>query len=569
MLGWSVARDNTLQRYRITSPLGQSSFFLKQDSVVEVLVNGHTVQTLQMSAGPHQVKDFPLISGANDVVLRITDTAGRVEYINATFMYDPTLLKAGESEFNYAAGVPSMPDPREPIYRYGDGPAVSAFHRWGVTDHLTLGFDAQGEERTQLAGAEAVIGLPVGTFNFDAGFSHNQTLGLGSAQRLEYHYYAPTEGPFAAGVLSLAAQHLDAYYTPPTPFTTVSTNGSLWNVQARYSQRLSDNFSAGIGYSVRWGDRLSRIGDANLLFGYNHGRLAADLSLDHYDGSFNKSTWAVFLSIRITLGRNQSLFGSYDSGSHTSRGEWQYLPANDFEAVGGTLGVQTTPHEADLYGNILYTGRRAELGFSQNILSSGEKVANLRWGAALVYADGLFAVSRPVLDSFAIVRSSDALRQEGGVGVDAQAGRFRGQEDFFGPAVLPQLYSYYPKRVVVEPRAGDADFDPKEGDFTLQPTYRSGTAVRVGHEAIINALVRLKWPDGLPAALQVLIVTAPGGATSETVTDRDGNAYLSDLKPGKYTAMIADSLETRFGFTIPTTKERQVSLGEIKLPAKP
>ncbi|MCX8107715.1 MAG: fimbrial biogenesis outer membrane usher protein, partial [Verrucomicrobiae bacterium] len=86
--GLSIHRENRLQPYLITTPMGHSSFFLK-DSTVDVIVNGHRIRTLQLKAGPHEIGDFPLSRGANDVVLRITDKFGHVEYSRATFFTTP------------------------------------------------------------------------------------------------------------------------------------------------------------------------------------------------------------------------------------------------------------------------------------------------------------------------------------------------------------------------------------------------------------------------------------------------------------------------------------------------
>ena len=174
MLGLSLNRQDSLQPYRITSPLGQSAFFLKQDSKVEIIINGRAVQTVQMNAGPHQISNFPLTGGANDVALRITDPVGRVEYINATRYYDPGLLKAGETEFNYALGLPSIIDPQSPFYHYSSQPAASAYHLWGITDRLTAGLNAQLTPNTQQGGLQAILSTPVGTLALDSGFDYDR-----------------------------------------------------------------------------------------------------------------------------------------------------------------------------------------------------------------------------------------------------------------------------------------------------------------------------------------------------------------------------------------------------------
>ncbi len=59
MLGFSANRQDSLQPYRVTSPLGQSAFFLQSDSKVDIIINGHAVQSLQLSAGPAPDQQFP------------------------------------------------------------------------------------------------------------------------------------------------------------------------------------------------------------------------------------------------------------------------------------------------------------------------------------------------------------------------------------------------------------------------------------------------------------------------------------------------------------------------------
>ena len=203
MAGLSFHRENSLQPYYVTSPLGQSAFFLKQDSKVEIQVNGRTIQTLQMAAGPHQISNFPLTAGGNNVILRITDPVGRVEYVNATLFYDPGLLKAGESEFNYAAGFPSITDPENPYYQYNPNPAASAYQRWGLNDSVTLGVNAQATKDTQQGGAQGILATRAGIFTYDSAFSHDTAINFGHFQRLQYNYYTPPGSVLSDGNLNL------------------------------------------------------------------------------------------------------------------------------------------------------------------------------------------------------------------------------------------------------------------------------------------------------------------------------------------------------------------------------
>jgi outer membrane usher protein len=178
LLGLTVARNFSLQPYRITQPLGQTSFFLKGPSKVEVLVNGQPVQTLQLQAGPQNLRDFRFASGANDVTLRITDEVGRVEIIQLSYFFDYSLLAQGEQEFAYSIGVPSRLAPGGREYE-GQFPGYSAFHRIGLTDRVTAGLNLQGEDDQQMFGGECGLGHATRQLSTGRGVEPREGCGLG------------------------------------------------------------------------------------------------------------------------------------------------------------------------------------------------------------------------------------------------------------------------------------------------------------------------------------------------------------------------------------------------------
>jgi outer membrane usher protein len=293
------------------------------------------------------------------------------------------------------------------------------------------------------------------------------------------------------------------------------------------------------------------------------------VTLDHNSGTASHGEWTAFFSLRINLERGHNLFSTYDTSTHTSRTEWQYTPADNVETVSSTVGLQHTPSQEEYYGDLNYGGRRAELSLFQDAYSSGQNQTSLRWGTALVYADGEFGISRPVQDSFALFKSTGSLQADGGVGVQPQSQRFQAQEDGLGPAVLPQLAGYYPTHVTAEARRPETDFDPQDGDILVLPTYRSGTLIRLGHPAMLDATIKLTWSDGQPVSCQDGRLTAENGTSTEFISNHQGVAYFNGLSAGKYRAVISGYPEAEFSINIPQTSARQIDLGEIKLSVKP
>ena len=408
-----------------------------------------------------------------------------------------------------------------------------------------------------------------GIFDFDSAFTHDRSLGIGSAHQLQYHYYAPRESLFADGQFTLAARYQSPDYTALSPFATPVSHDSLWTYQAQYSQRLGERWFAGVGYSLQLNGDITQLATCSLIGGYHWGRIYADVTLDHNSGTASHGEWTAFFSLRIDLEHGHSLFSTYDTSTHTSRSEWQYAPPDNVETISGTVGLQHTPGQEEYYGNLNYAGRRAEFSINQDVFSAGQNQTSLHWGTALVYADGEFGISRPVQDSFALFKSTGSLQEDGGVGVQPQAQRYQAQEDWFGPAVLPQLTAYYPTHVTAEPRRSEADFDPQDGDILVQPTYHSGTLIRLGHPATLDATLKLTWSDGQPVNCQDGRLTAENGTSLEFISNRQGLVYLSGLAAGKYRALISGYPEAEFSIIIPKTSARQINLGEIKLSVKP
>lgn len=568
MAGLSLHRENSLQPYRITSPLGQSAFYLKEPSKVEVLVNGHAVHTLQLGPGPHRLSNFPLTGGANDVVLRITDPVGRVEEIKATFFYDSVLLKQGESEFSYGVGLPSRPDPDDPFYEYRAEPAASAFHRWGLTDTLTVGVNGQAMRQGQSAGTELVYNTAVGVFDLEAGLTQAEDVGWGHAERVQYRYYAPAESLLKDGVLSLAVRHTSDDFAVSTPFTEPVAPGETWDFQARYSQRLTDHLSAGLAYGEQLWRGETSLRTGSLTLSHRWRRFSTDVTLQRNEGPASTDEWAGHVSFVVQLGRGATAFASYDTPTHSTRAELQYSPPRNVESLSGAIGMQDVSGDQNVYGNLRYYGRRAELTLSQDSYTTGENRASLRWGTALVYAGGGFGVSRPVQDSFAVFESTGSLREEGGLGVQPQGPTYTAREDWLGPAVMPELTAYYNTRVVAEPLEASADFDPQEGDLLLKPTYRSGTRVRIGRPARTSVTATLVWADGKPAALQSGRVIGPDGAITEFITNREGLTYLYELPGGAYRGTLEAHPDAPFTFTIPADQPADLKLGSIRVPAQ-
>lgn len=575
MGGLTVARNFSLQPYQVTQPRGRTSFFLKAPSKVEVLVNGQPVQSLQLPAGPHNVQDFLFASGGNDVVLRITDDVGRVETIQLSFFFDPRLLAAGEQEFSYSVGFPSRLGETGPEYE-SSRPTVSLFHRVGLSDTFTVGLNLQGNENQQMLGAESVWATSFGIFQPDVAASHGDGVGVGYAARLGYLYHSAASS--VGGTWALAVQHRSPSFA--SLGNLEPNNAVAWDFSARYSQRLPWGLSGGAGgsYQISRGDHRNLSG-VNLLLSRRFGRsCSADLTLDRRDIISGQTEYRAFLSLTVLFsGGRQSLRTSHDTFSGISRADWQYTAQNPVGGLDGSLGLQRRPDDYSVFGSARYNSSRAEMSLSQDVTTPGtpaEQTAirtRFRFGTALLYADGQLAVSRPVQDSFAIIAPHPDLKGQK-IGVDPLRDTYTATIDRWGPAVVPNLGSYQYRTVTIDAPELPPGYELGPGSYMIRPTYKSGTAIRVGTGATVLLGGILENADGTPVSLEageIVSLSEPVEKPLELFTNRRGKFSLEGLRPGAYEMRLFSDPPTAVRFEIPKGKVGIYDIGTLRLPKAP
>lgn len=574
MAGVTVARNFALQPYRITEPRGQTSFFLRSPSTVEVLVNGRPIRTLRLAPGPHSLQDFNLADGGNDVVLQITDDVGRRETLRLSFFFDARLLAAGEHEFAYSVGVPSHPGDRGPEYAT-DTPAVSFFHRFGITDSFSAGMNFQGDENRQLMGVESLWATGFGTFQPDIAGSHMHGGSNGYAARLGYRYHDLSS--HRGRSWNVSAQ----YQSPGFAGFNASADTSAWNpvawsVSARYRQRLPLQFHGGVGitHQIRRTSPSSLTG-LNLFLSRRIGRSGSmDVSLDRRETRDGTVDHRAFISYTYVFpGHRQRIRTTYDSLSGTSRADWYYTARNPVGGMDANLGVQHSHNNESIYGGTRYTGYRGEASLVHDVTTpiSGEMQTDsrtrFRFGTALVYADGQFAVSRPVRDSFAMITAHPDLHGHT-IGVDPLRERHSAKIDRWGPAVIPDLNAYLARNIVIDAPDLPPGYEIGSSVYTLLPAYKTGTVVRVGTGATVLYSGILQDADGMPVPLkfgEIIALADSDQPPIEFFTNRSGRFSIEGLRPGSYEMILFNDVPTSAHFTIPPDRSGIYDAGILRL----
>lgn len=587
MFGATLARNFDLQPYRVTEPTGQTSFFLKSASRVDVFVNGQKVRTLQLEPGPYNIRDFPVVSGANQATLVITDPTGRVETRTLDIVTDLNLLAAGLHKYAYSAGVVSRIDARRKTYDTGV-PVFSGFHRYGLTDDVTLGANLQADHIQQMGGVDVTLGRTWGVLRADVAASHAADAGSGLAWRLQYqnidNQRIGEDGSFrGTRNLAVLASYRDRKFAPPG--NPLPDNASSYELAARYGWQSSPSASVSVAGSYR-AFRDDRADDWGVSVSLNQ-RLSGGLNVGFSFGLRQSEGVGIFLTLAWTEpGSRHSLTGSYDSFTHTARADWNYAHDGRSESISASSGVVRTSGREAATGNIAYFGNRGEiaarhdvttaLGESEGTRSATESRTQLRFGTALVYSDGQAAFSRPVTNSFALFVPNPAIAKyliginpSGSRGAEA---RYETKTEGPAPAVVPDLTPYIYRTFRIDASRLPPGFDAGEGSYTVYPGYRSGTVIRLGSNANVMADGTLVSPDGAPVALQagtIRPLADPAALPQAFFTNRAGRFRIEKLKPGRYVMQLFSAPDATLLVDIPEGAAGPTPIGVLVLPATP
>jgi outer membrane usher protein len=599
MLGLSAEKSySKLQPAANIHPTGSRSFRIERPSNVDVMINGHVTQRLHLRPGDYDLKDLPLAAGANDITLIIEDDVGQKRTLEFSVFSGRSLLAPGISEWALSAGVAShFASDGEPEFGnmfsntdYDfDSPIVTGFYQRGLTADLTGNAHLQADAYSVMGGAGAALQTSFGFWGFDAAASHSFEYGFGYAANIGYDL-ANVEGE--DGIhrsVRLAADYRSER------FATVSVddpfNDTMLTLSAMYSQELPWELYGSLAgtYSLGRGEDPDRYG-VDMTLARNFGpSLSAGLSAgyalstggDDDDDDDVEPTNGFRVAIRLgyRLNENSSIDTGYDSGDGRAQLSYRHQEGSGVGAWNAQAELDRTPagnsDEPDdfgLNGSLGYTANRAEIAFSQHTGLAGLETGRidqrtaLTAGTAIAFADGRFAVGRPISNGFAIIGTHSNL-PDSDVAIGASQEENRASSDLLGPALLSDISPYSPARVPYDVSNLPVGYDLGAGAFDLFPSYKSGYKLTIGSDYTVTAFGILADAEGEPIPLLTGTAYEEGHPDDHKVTiftNRTGRFGAQGLRPGRWIIDMATEPPTRFVIDIPKATVGLVKLDTLK-----
>jgi outer membrane usher protein len=596
LAGLRIEKKSGLNPYLKTEPSSEHVFSLTRSSTVNIYINGFLKDKKKLAAGEYKLTDLNLVSGVNKIRLQITDKNGTTREQSFSLLKDQSLLASGRSSYAVEVGVPA--------YRLKDKHhydtatlLVSGHYKAGLSDHLTADTSFISDGESLQIGINALTATPIGNINGRISQLKTAANKQGYAAGFKYQYSPPIQKKDAVQ-FSVSGDYFDKQFTAlsyslenkrlhstdnQSIKSRVSANigkklgknlGTHFNIQRETSyQKPTIRYSANVGLS----QSFKKGGSVSAQLRYQNNQQndkSVNLRLNIPMAKQNKKT------------RHKTLTTSYNSMDKQLINSFFISPKSNTGkgSLGGSVSTYSRKKNHTLNANISYRGDIAEIGFSQRITKTKNRQkkykvrSNARVKTALSFADGQFAISKPISDSFVIVTGPD--HQDKDIAVIKGNGGFSHTEgkqrpDYYqgiiqkdlSPAVI-SVPSYYYNTVNVDSTSLPLGSDINRTEFAVKPSYKQGYVLKAGGESGVIVDATLLDASGTPLALKggQLVALDVQRKPLTFFTNRTGRIRLISVPPGKYQLDLFDNKkETKQILNIPNKIGKIHNIGKIKI----
>lgn len=574
LAGVSIVRSYAdLEPQRNVQPRGQRSFTLDRAATVETFVNGRSVQQTRLGPGNYDVRDFPFAQGSNDVRLVIRDDTGRQTDLSFSINFDRTLLAPGLTEFGIFAGARSRVGASG--VEYEDELGASGFYRRGFSESLTAGANFQATSQGAVVGGEFSAATGIGAFGADLAFSSLEGIGEGYALNVGYErVFQGLRGNLASMTASIQTTSVDF----ATPGSLTADNRAALEVGFSWSQSVSATsfVSTDAFHSVGRGNQPDQS-----TFRATYGKRINPRLLLTAETVFENRREVQDYGVRLGLTYRFSPFSSgnaeIDTRRDRSRVGYQTSRGRGVGAWNASADLESTEGNTGFNATVSSIRNRAEVGATHQTFfgaDSGEisdQRTSLRVGTSLAFADGQVALSRPIYDSFALVKPHASLG-EAAVYVDPQDRFYNARSGLLGPAVVPDLSAYSPRLILYDAPDSPPGYDLGTGATQVVPPYRSGYLIEVGSDYFLSASGQLLQKNGAPLALWVGDAREIGNSDRPPIrifTNTSGRFAIQGLRPGQWRLSSSTPDGPIFILTVPADTAGFVRVGALTPETRP
>ena len=565
--GLSLTKFYGFDARLIRSPLAGFSTIVSTPSELTVSYQGLPLLQKQLQPGPVDISNLLYYGGARPLDVTIRDSLGRIRTFNIPFYFTDEVLRKGVDEYSYQVGK-LRSNPGTAQDKYGDTAAL-AFHRLGISDNLTLGL--RGETSRDIANGgllAAIKSNELGIFsgNFSYGGDHRLAQ-YSSARQFSYGYQVKDF------IVRLSISRIgDAYRTVSDNLNSGSIAGRIlreWRSSLSYSFKGLGTVTADVSRQRNATGAVSQQRQLSLSRQLGHG-LIAFLNFNQTLGAgarrevFLTFNWSFDLDYNAGLTARRS---DVDGGTYSSS-------FNKMVPIGPGAGYRidtdsqrngdTSADRVRAFGqyNADAVQLRADVSTDRFGNSASSKAYSVDAAGAISFAGGRVNLSRPIVDSFAVVALSEPIAN---VKV-YQNNQLAGVTNSDGKLLLPALGAFQENQLRLDHRDIALDYNFASLEKSLYPPFRSGQfwQIDVVRTQTFSGKLRIRVGNDLRAVPPGSGKLFANALALPFLIGNDGAFYIDQISAGEYVGeILIDSRRCNFKLTIPVTKESYVKLGQI------
>lgn len=545
-LGVSLGSNyQEIRPFQNITPGGRRELILEDGSDVDIALNGQVIDTLSLQPGRYTIDDFPFLVGSNDVSFVIRDSFGVEQASSFEFLYEPTLLNRGLAEYGLAVGVNESSAGQR---TYSDDVVLSGFYRYGLTDSLTLSAGTQLKNEEWLATFGVGIISKVGLFNINGGLSQLNSE-LGGALSVNHRYFATPGGKMDIDLQTDFELNSRRF---GSPLPRLALQQSRWRLSSNLRIQFYQRFALTLGYTQQ-----------NRFVGQSQSAVRASINIPYkrfnfsiggaYGNTATGQREASFLvSLNLLTGQRWRTRAEYDSINDRYRFDIARNLRGGVDDYGGQLQVSDGQNGSDINADVAWEHPyfsvrvRQDVAMSRGFGTVNQNTTSYSFGTFIGFADGSFAIGRPVRSSFIILDRHPSLAKSE-VTMEGPGSRREARLPLFNSVAVPIEQDYTTLRYGVNVAPLPLGYDLGVNDLTFLSGIGTGHKVKVGSDYFLSVMGNLVDDDGDPLALiNGVIENRDGSVNLPFFTNRNGRFVISGAAEGSYRAKVRDKTVAEF-----------------------
>ncbi len=555
MAGISLSKNYRMDPYFVKFPEIGFSGLISLPSEIEIYRDGFLIRRERVSPGGIELMDIPTYLGSGLIEIVLKDPFGREQRIRLPYYFSDRHLKKGLHEFSYNLGF-EREDFGLVSNRYKNF-SFLGFHRYGLTNTLTVGMRGEAMKDVINIGVSTTYLLP-GRFGvIDASLawsgSRGREDGLGGS--LGYLY----QDRRLSFNLLLRAFTRD-YSNISLEKTTERTKYEI-NAGGGYTSELLGSFSINIARTKKY-----KGADSKSLFA-SYSRKITDRSniFANFKRDFEGNLNEFMIGVNYYFDHGITASASHQRRDGTSTEKIQLiknLPVG--EGFGGRVSYERIHGREEDYNNFnlqfQYNAKYGQYG-GEFISTNHMESYSFSASGALTFVKDSFNITRPIQDSFALVKVGDLE----GVRVNL-SNQVIGRTGGSGKVLIPNLNSYYDNQISINDKDIPMEYTISEVMKYVSPPFRSGSYIEFEVTKIQGfvGLLKVKVGNQIKPVEYIEFKLMVNGKEILIPTGKGGEFYIENIKPGKYKGEFK-YLDKVFIFDImiPKSDEVVVELGEV------